>query len=310
MLSSGFFEAMLARGQLVNYCQPVVDPRSGVVIGIETLGRLVDQGKIVPPGEFLPVLNDHALDRLLFSSVPQGLAMLARCARQSPGLRISFNVSPITIMRPHFGPRFLQLVDSFGIERRRVTLELLEGDEFPDATAPQLLLSQLRTKGLRIAFDDVGSGYSSLMRLQAMPADTIKLEQAFVRGLGSRPEDLHFVKAMMALSRGMQKFLIVEGVETPEIFDALAILGVEATQGYAIARPMPEPALLKWLADHRPEPARREPRSLLGAYAMHVGLVRGVPRFAEPAERSELAVGHPRSPWLPDRAIFRRTRHA
>ena len=121
--------------------------------------------------------------------------------------------------------------------------------------------------------DDVGTGYSSLNRLRELAVDKIKLDQAFVRTLTHQPESLHFVAAMLSLARGLHTMLIVEGVETPGIMQALAVLGVQAAQGYAISRPMSRVALLDWVAAYAPGPACREPRSLLGAYASHLSIV-------------------------------------
>ncbi len=135
-------------------------------------------------------------------------------------------------------------------------------------------LGDLHGEGIRIALDDVGSGYSSLNRLRELRVvDKIKLDQAFVRGMAAEPEGMHFVSAMMSLARGLHEGLIVEGVETPEIMQALSVIGVEDAQGYAIARPMPACALAEWLAGWVPKPVEREPTSLLGAYAAHLAIV-------------------------------------
>ena len=270
------YAEMLAVGCLLNYYQPVVDLRSGKVLGLEALGRIVDGDRIVPPGVFLPHLSDDALEALLFASVPQGLATLEACSATYPGLSISYNVSPRTVLRAGFVTNLLNLLEQVQGDPRLITLEILETDEFLDGTGTRERLRELREGGIRIALDDVGAGYSSLIRLQKFPIDTIKLDQAFVRELTHSPEGLHVVTAMRSLARSMRIRFVVEGVETVEIMEALGVLGVGAAQGYAIARPMPETLLVDWLASHKQIPAPRDPRSLLGAYAAHLSIVEAV----------------------------------
>ncbi len=139
--------------------------------------------------------------------------------------------------------------------------------------------------------DDVGSAYSSLMRLRTLPVDAIKLDQAFVRELHRQPEDLVFVSSMMSMAHGLKKTLVVEGVETPDILDALRVLGVEMAQGYAIAKPMPVTALTSWLGAHKPETATSQPHSLLGAYAAHLCLVEACRAMLNQPLRSSWMIG-------------------
>ena len=155
----------------------------------------------------------------------------------------------------------------------RISIEILESGEFLNTDLACSQLAILRASGVRVALDDVGSAYSSLMRLRTLPVDAIKLDQAFVRELHRQPEDLVFVSSMMSMARGLKKSLVVEGVETPDILDALRVLGVELAQGYAIAKPMPVTVLTSWLSVHRPEVATSQPHSLLGVYAAHLCLV-------------------------------------
>jgi EAL domain-containing protein (putative c-di-GMP-specific phosphodiesterase class I) len=268
----GHYTALLAGGRLVNYYQPIVDLVSGALIGIETLARLQDTHQIVMPGVFLPKLSLKALDALLFSSLDHGLAMLNRL-NSHPGLCITFNVSPNVLLRPGFVADFLARLANAGIAPHRITLEILENDEFLHLSAARRQLEALHGAGIKIALDDLGTGYSSLTRLRDFPVDTIKLDQTFVRNVRRNPDSLHFVLSILSLARGLRKLLVVEGVETDDIRDALVMLGATAAQGHAIAWPMPEASLQTWLADYVPAPADRTPRTLLGAFGAHLRLV-------------------------------------
>jgi EAL domain-containing protein (putative c-di-GMP-specific phosphodiesterase class I) len=278
MRSSPRFAALIAGGQVVNHYQPITDLRTGALLGLEVLGRLQEAGRLIPPGEFLPGMDTVQLEALLFASLPMGLdllsSLLAGNARGSGGgLFMSFNVSPAVMLQPGFVARVVTLANQAAIPPGAVTLEILEGDEFGDLDGAQAILAELTAHGISLALDDVGTGYSSLARMRSLPVDKVKLDQGFIRNLSSRPEKLHFVASLVSLARGLRKMLVVEGVETPEIMQALGVLGVHAAQGYAIARPMPRPALLTWLETRVVAPVDRGCDTLLSAYANHLVIV-------------------------------------
>lgn len=152
-------------------------------------------------------------------------------------------------------------------------MELLEGEAIPDMEALAAALRDVRAMGVEVALDDIGSGYSSLINLKSLPVDTVKLDQAFARGLRGSPSDLHFVLSLQGLAQALGKRLVVEGVETAEILDAVRIMGVEYAQGYGIARPMPAGAVPGWLDGKPPRKPTRTPRTLLGVYAAHLRVV-------------------------------------
>ncbi len=272
-MSAARHAALLREGRLLNHYQPVVDLRTGEVLGVEVLGRLQDGANIIPPGVFLPGLRAPALERLLFTSLRQGLTTLAACDVTHPKLFMSFNVSSLVLVRAGFLKRLLDVLAAANVAPCRLMLEVLESDEFLSLETARHIFKSIHASGIGMAIDDLGSGYSSLNRLRDLPVDKIKLDRSFVRELHHRPGDLHFVEAVLSLARGLRIGLIVEGVETAAIREALEVLGVEGAQGYEIARPMPRVALLQWLAEHVPRPACREPHTLLAAYAAHLRIV-------------------------------------
>lgn len=267
--------SLLRSGHLVNHYQPIVGLCSGRVTGVEVLTRLCDGTALILPGCFLGNLDLAHLDELLFRSLAAGTAMLHDLPAPHADLTMSFNVSPTMLMQPGFADRVLAALRELGTAPDRIMLEILEHEEFLGQADASMPLRTLRDAGIAIALDDVGTGYSSLMRLKELPVDAIKLDQAFVRNLLQKPEDLQFVASMMSLSRGLRKRLIVEGVETGGIANALQVLGVDAAQGYAIAPPMHAAALHDWLSRHVAVEASRLPNSLLGAYAVHLVVIEG-----------------------------------
>ncbi len=277
------YRLLVARGEVVNHYQPIVSLCSGKVVGVEALGRLAQDGRLVAPDAFLPGLSVRDLDALLFRSLRLGLETLDACRGTHPGLCLSINVSPAVLVRDRFAPRLSAVLREAGVDPGRITLEILEGEQFLNVAAAAAEIRVLRGQGVRIALDDVGSAYSSLMRLRELPVDAIKLDQAFVREMPRKPDDLQFVVSMISLARGLRKDLVVEGAETGPIVNALQVLGVDRAQGYAIARPMPAARLRDWLAARDDATGPQRPTSLLGVYAAHLMVVEACRTLANQA---------------------------
>ncbi len=141
-----------------------------------------------------------------------------------------------------------------------------QGSDFLERNVALSVLQDIKEMGIRLALDDVGSAYASLLRLKELPIDEIKLDQGFVRSLGERPQDLHFVRTIQDLASELQLDLVVEGVETPDILDAMLTTGVPHLQGYAISKPLPLNSLQQFLSGYAID-NDTHPTSLLGFYA-------------------------------------------
>ena len=104
-------------------------------------------------------------------------------------------------------------------------------------------MADLVARGVRFAVDDFGTGYSSLARLKELPAQTVKVDRAFVTGIADDPVDHAVARAVVDMARAMGRSTVAEGVETPEQFEALRAIGVDAFQGWLFARPLAADAM-------------------------------------------------------------------
>lgn len=258
--------------QAIAWFQPVLSLQKRRIVAVEALARIVENGQVLTPDQFLPLLSMEERRELSRFMLTQGLQLLEFLDQEGFPLELSFNVDPDFIAGHDCASFFTETVTASPINPQRVTVEILETGDFLNLAIAQQKLTDLKATGAKIALDDVGSAYSSLLRLKHLPIDEIKLDQDFIRDLPEIPENLAFVQSIRSLAQGLRVCLVVEGVETEEILDAMASLGVDRVQGYAIARPMSARVLASWLRDWRPEPLPDPdfPHTLLGAYAAHV----------------------------------------
>ena len=261
-------QQLLEEDRLEVWYQPIFDVRIGKVVGLEALARLRnDQGQIMLPPEFLPHLAISDLTNLSRLVLIQALEDLAILDSSGASLWISFNETPESF-RGQYVSTLQGVIAASGIEPSRIMLEILEGSDFLERCSALPMLHEIKQIGIKLALDDIGSAYASLLRLKDLPVDEIKLDQAFIRSLELKPEDLHFVKAIQELATGINVDLIVEGVETDDILDAVTALGIPFAQGNAIAKPMPLVELQAFLK-HRSSTPRLNPVGWLGLYASH-----------------------------------------
>jgi diguanylate cyclase (GGDEF)-like protein len=246
-------------GLVLEY-QPVVRP-DGTVVSAEALVRWRHPERgLIPPGDFLPVAQRSGLLRDLDLWVLRTACAEAATWPEHRGARPSVAVNLAGLLPGDVD--FLAVVDgiveSSGLERDRLVLELVETSLV--ALPPHALaaMAELTASGVRFAVDDFGTGYSSLARLKELPAQTVKVDRAFVTGVGEDPAAFAVARAVVDMARAMGRTTVAEGVETAEQFHVLRGIGVDAYQGWLFARPLPAADLRALLAgDRLPTPARR-----------------------------------------------------
>ncbi|MBU2836433.1 EAL domain-containing protein [Acidithiobacillus thiooxidans] len=245
--------------------QPIMDSLTRRVVGVEALARLRDtDGTLWHPARFLPQLQDADFFDLSKKVLTQALVDLPILDALGCRLWASVNIDPASISEDCI-TYLREIIAQGSMDPSRITLEILEGSNFLEQQAALEYLLEIKSLGVHLALDDVGSAYSSLLRLKDLPIDEIKLDQGFIRTLEKRPQDLHFVAVIQDLAADLGVNLVVEGVETDDILDAVTVMGASLIQGYAIAKPMPLAELQTFL-EHHPFPPSH-PNSLLGLYA-------------------------------------------
>ena len=244
----------LTAGEFELHYQPKVDMRAGRVIGAEALlrWRHPERG-LVMPGEFLPLTEDTDFSVTLGEWViHRALTQLDAWHSAGIELCISVNVSPRHLQQPDFAQGLAALLSAFPeLPSRLLELEILETAALHDTAHAAEVISACRRMGISFALDDFGTGYSSLLYLKHLPADTLKIDQSFVRAMLDDSEHMAIVKGVIGLAEAFNRKVIAEGVESVAHGSALLELGCTLGQGYGIARPMPPADLAHWLSTWR-----------------------------------------------------------
>jgi diguanylate cyclase (GGDEF)-like protein len=238
VLRQDFLRALMIGAVTLRY-QPLLALATGKVAGLEALTRWHREGREVSPDQFLPSLGVRERQALGRFVLRTGLQQLTQWQKTGLDLFLSINVTPEELDQTGFADTVLStLADYPGIPPEALILEVLEIGEILEQEVAMEHLQRLRGAGVKIALDDVGSAYASLLRLKNLPIDEIKIDQGFIRELSNKPQDLVFVESLVNLGLGMDVIITVEGVETEAHIALLREMDVDYLQGYAIARPL------------------------------------------------------------------------
>ncbi|HET6718208.1 MAG TPA: EAL domain-containing protein [Rhodocyclaceae bacterium] len=248
----------IERREFVLYYQPQVDMQRGRVIGMEALIRWQHPERgILPPADFLSVIEDTDLivdigDWVIATALQQ----IDRWQQAGLELCVGVNIAARHLLRGDFVDRLqAHLAACPGVDPRRLDLEVLETAALEDIAHVSGVIRACQALGVSYSLDDFGTGYSSLTYLKSLPAETLKIDQTFVRDMLSDPDDRAIVQGVIGLARVFQREVIAEGVETIEHGSVLLTLGCARAQGYGIARPMPAAAVADWVGRWQPDAA-------------------------------------------------------
>ena len=241
----------LEREEFIIEYQPIVDLGTGKMVSAEALLRWVHPERgLVPPHEFIPLAEETGLIVPIGAWVlDQSCRQLARWQRIEPSMTLAVNLSVRQLLDPAIAARLSTVVLQSGARAEGLCLELTESVFMEDVEFFGKALASLKRLGVRLTIDDFGTGYSSLSYLKRFPVDAVKVDRAFVDGLGTDPHDSALVAAIVAMAAALDLEVTAEGVETQAQLAHLKRLGCRRVQGFHLARPMSADAMTQLVTD-------------------------------------------------------------
>jgi len=234
---------------LVLHYQPEVAAKDGAVVRVEALLRWRrEDGELLPPGEFLPLIDSSELmDRIARWVIAAAVRTCSawHAAGLSPG--VSVNLAPRNLRDSSLPAVVAQTLIRHGLPAEALTLEVTESGVFGDATLAAEVCAALRATGVGLSVDDFGTGYSSLMHLKHLPFTELKIDRTFTAGVISNEHDAAIVRSIIDLGHELGRTIVAEGVESQEVLEHLRAKGCDVMQGFHISPPLPEPELREWL---------------------------------------------------------------
>jgi EAL domain-containing protein (putative c-di-GMP-specific phosphodiesterase class I) len=232
-------EALAGEGLDVRY-QPILHVASGRIAGYEALVRWnhPDRGPISPL-EFVGLAEESqlivTLGEYVFDTACRAVQRL-QSAGVSPLPFIAVNGSARQLEHPGLIERVVARVQAAAVPRDSLKVELTESQAL-DHGLVGAAIALCHEHGIRVALDDFGTGYSHLSQMHSLHFDTLKVDQAFSRSMLSNPRAMAIVEAIVQMARALGADVVVEGIETEAMLDALRRLGCDYAQGYHIGRP-------------------------------------------------------------------------
>jgi diguanylate cyclase len=246
-------DAAIDQGEVWVAYQPKLDLRTKRIIGAEALARWThpEKGPIAATEFVAAAEQNNRIAKLTDFVLEKGVAAAAEMNRRGLSFDVAINLSARLLTDKGFTLRLSALLARHKLDPKHITLELTETVALAGSGEGIEMLSRLRGMGLRIAIDDYGTGLSTLDYLKRIPADEIKIDQSFVKGIVENRSDRLMVQSTIGLAHSLGRVVVAEGVEHREIIDILTELNCDMAQGFAVGRPMSLESLTKRLASER-----------------------------------------------------------
>lgn len=245
--------AAVASGQLRVEYQPVVDLRTGEVLGVEALVRWQHPTLgLLAPMEFIPLAEEtgdiDAIGYWVLDTATRQAAAWRQAMDHCSNLWVAVNLSAFRLVNPQSLADIQRILADPQTQADKVVLEITETALAADVQGGITWLNTLKGLGARIAIDDFGTGFSSLSTLSQLPVDILKIDRSFVSGQAAALTSVPMLEGILGLASKLSLDVIAEGIEEPDQLDLLRKLGCGMGQGYLLARPAPAHVIEELLA--------------------------------------------------------------
>ena len=238
-------------GQFLNYYQPQISLRTGLVIGVEALARWRHPTRgLILPENFLPRLDALGLmDDLCWKAAQLAFEEARHFVRRDGELLgLSINATTLSLINLDFPDGLTTLAKRYGFPTEKITVEITESHLINEISHTLDVLTRLRMKGFQLSIDDFGSGYAMMRQLQNVPATELKIDMSIIEKMHVNDSDRVMAEKIIEMGHDLKMKVIAEGVINQAQHDLLRAKGCDGAQGYWISHPLASEALKSWLA--------------------------------------------------------------
>ena len=233
------FDKALKNNEFRMYLQPQVD-KDGNLVGAEALARWISDGKIVSPGEFIPVLEKtnqiYRLDEVIWEEAAKKLNEWKGTPLED--MSISVNISPKDIYYLDIEQSLHDLRARYDLTPEKLKLEITETAVMLDRSDGSKLVDKLQEQGFQVEMDDFGSGYSSLNMLKDIKIDVLKIDMGFLNATEDEERASVILESVISMAKRLGMTVIAEGVESKKQLGFLSEMGCDIFQGFYFSKPV------------------------------------------------------------------------
>jgi EAL domain-containing protein (putative c-di-GMP-specific phosphodiesterase class I) len=251
----------IERDELVLNYQPLVEARTGRILGLEALVRWRHRERgLISPAQFIPLAEESGL------IVPIGEWVLRTACAQCqlwrsnglPHLKVAVNLSARQFREHGLDEMVTRIMQEVGLEPEALELELTESIIMQSSHDTLAVMQRLSELGVTFSIDDFGTGYSNLAYLKRFPVDVLKVDRSFVKDIPDDLDDAAIADAIITMAHSLGMQVIAEGVETEQQRVFMRSHGCDAMQGFFFSRPLPVEEVSQLLKHQSPLPLTKK----------------------------------------------------
>ncbi len=227
----------IQEGNFICHLQPIIDLKQNSIYGYESLLRSADPSKQIHPGKLFEVANETGLHSFLDQRARQA-AIVTRLGQIEVGVKSFINFLPSTIYNPEFCLRHtFQIVEKYGIDPSDLVFEVVETEKIDDVEHLKRVLETYKRQGMKVALDDVGSGFATIEMLQLLQPDIVKIDRSYVQNCDYDEQNQAFLEKVRHISHNLGIKVLAEGIERKEELLYCRDIGIDYVQGFYIGKP-------------------------------------------------------------------------
>lgn len=223
------------------FFQPIMDVNTNQLFAAESLARFWQDGKMVSPGEFIPILEESGLIIPVGKWIIQEAAKMCQFCREiNSDFCVTINLSYVQLQKSPVFDTVMNTIEEMGLQSSGVVVELTESGYVENTPAMRNVWSKFKNKGVSVAIDDFGTGYSNLANIGHMMPHIVKIDRGFTMLALANDYENDLLVHIINMVHNLGIKIVVEGVETEEEFQRIKGLGPDYIQGYFFSKPCPK----------------------------------------------------------------------